>query len=77
MKRDAGIEPELEFFELGMVNFAKALVREGLLDPPCYFSLLMGDGIRLLRLRPLTAREVRTRLGLARPLQAATQEAVP
>ncbi|NVJ99186.1 MAG: 3-keto-5-aminohexanoate cleavage protein [Alphaproteobacteria bacterium] len=40
---DRGIKPELEVFDLGMVNFAKVLIKEGLLKPPYYFNLLVGN----------------------------------
>ena len=32
--KERGIKPELEVFDVGMVNFAKHLIRKGLLDPP-------------------------------------------
>jgi 3-keto-5-aminohexanoate cleavage enzyme len=38
-----GILPELEAFDTGMVNYAKYLERKGLLEPPHYFNLLMGN----------------------------------
>ena len=38
-----GIKPELEAFDAGMINFAHYLVRKGLLSPPHYFNLLMGN----------------------------------
>jgi uncharacterized protein (DUF849 family) len=41
--RERGIKPELEVFDLGMVNFAKILIKEGLLDPPYYFNILLGN----------------------------------
>jgi 3-oxoadipate:acetyl-CoA acetyltransferase len=40
---DQGIKPELEVFDLGMVHFAKALIREGLLLPPHFFNLILGN----------------------------------
>ncbi len=42
MKR-LGIVPELEAFDLGMVNFAKYLERKGLIRPPHYCNLLLGN----------------------------------
>ena len=42
MKR-LGIVPELEAFDAGMINYAKYLIKKGLLDPPCYFNLLLGN----------------------------------
>jgi 3-keto-5-aminohexanoate cleavage enzyme len=38
-----GVLPELEAFDTGMVNYAKYLERKGLLEPPHYFNLLMGN----------------------------------
>jgi 3-oxoadipate:acetyl-CoA acetyltransferase len=38
-----GIKAELEAFEPGMVAFASRLVTEGLLDPPCYLNILLGN----------------------------------
>ena len=42
MKR-VGVLPELEAFDTGMVNYAKYLEHKGLLEPPHYFNLLMGN----------------------------------
>lgn len=38
-----GIMPELEAFDAGMINYAKYLERKGLLKPPHYFNLLLGN----------------------------------
>ena len=38
-----GIRPELEVFDLGMINYAKYLIRKGLLVPPYYFNLILGN----------------------------------
>ena len=35
--------PELEIFDLGMVNYANILVRKGLLKPPFYFNIILGS----------------------------------
>ncbi len=40
---ERGIRPELEVFDLGMINFAKALIREGLITAPYYFNILLGN----------------------------------
>ncbi len=40
---EAGITPELEVFDLGMMNFAHYLIRKDLLRPPHYFNLLLGN----------------------------------
>jgi uncharacterized protein (DUF849 family) len=37
------IKPELEAFDLGMINYAKYLIKKGLLDPPYYFNLILGN----------------------------------
>jgi len=37
------IMPELEAFDAGMINYAKYLIRKGLLTPPYYFNLLLGN----------------------------------
>ena len=41
--REVGVKPELEVFDLGMLNFAHHLIREDLLAPPYYFNLLLGN----------------------------------
>ena len=38
-----GILPELEAFDAGMINYAKYLERKGILRPPHYFNLLLGN----------------------------------
>jgi 3-keto-5-aminohexanoate cleavage enzyme len=38
-----GILPELEAFDAGMINYAKYLSRKGILQPPHYFNLLLGN----------------------------------
>jgi uncharacterized protein (DUF849 family) len=37
------ILPELEAFDAGMINYAKYLNSKGLLEPPHYFNLLLGN----------------------------------
>jgi uncharacterized protein (DUF849 family) len=41
--RERGIMPELEVFEPGMVAFGRYLVDSGVLDPPCYVNVLLGN----------------------------------
>ena len=41
--KEKGIVPELEVFDIGMLNYAKYLVRKELLQPPFYFNLLLGN----------------------------------
>ena len=38
-----GIVPELEAFDAGMINYSKYLIKRGLLEPPYYFNLLLGN----------------------------------
>jgi uncharacterized protein (DUF849 family) len=38
----AGIRPELEVFELGHIELAKQLIKEGLIDQPALFQLCLG-----------------------------------
>jgi 3-keto-5-aminohexanoate cleavage enzyme len=38
-----GIRPELEAFDLGMINYAKYLETKGLVAPPHYFNLILGN----------------------------------
>lgn len=39
---DNGITPELEAFNLGMINYGKHLIRKGVLKSPHYFNLIVG-----------------------------------
>jgi 3-keto-5-aminohexanoate cleavage enzyme len=41
--RSRNILPELEAFDAGMINYAKYLESKGLLEPPHYFSLILGN----------------------------------
>ncbi|MFN2433322.1 MAG: 3-keto-5-aminohexanoate cleavage protein [Gemmatimonadota bacterium] len=50
----AGIKPEIECFDFGMVNAANLLIRKGLLSPPFYFNLLLGSRYSV----PATARHL-------------------
>ena len=40
---EKGIKPELEAFDLGMINYARYLIKKGLLAPPHYFNLILGN----------------------------------
>jgi uncharacterized protein (DUF849 family) len=40
---ERGIRPELEAFDLGMVNYAKYLIKKGLVKEPYYFNLILGN----------------------------------
>ena len=41
--KERGIVPELEAFDVGMINYANYLHKKGLLHPPYYFNLLLGN----------------------------------
>lgn len=41
--KESGIKPELEVFDLGMINYAKYLIKKGLLEPPYYFNIILGN----------------------------------
>tara|TARA_R110000823_G_scaffold209381_1_gene339604 strand:+ start:183 stop:1148 length:966 start_codon:yes stop_codon:yes gene_type:complete len=41
--KEKGIVPELEAFDIGMVNYAKYLEKKELIKPPYYFNLLLGN----------------------------------
>jgi 3-keto-5-aminohexanoate cleavage enzyme len=40
---ELGVKPELEVFEVGMVEYAHHLIAKGYLEPPCYFNILLGS----------------------------------
>ncbi len=40
---EAGIRPELEVFDAGMINYARYLQEKGLIEPPFYFNLILGN----------------------------------
>ncbi|MBY0238293.1 MAG: 3-keto-5-aminohexanoate cleavage protein [Burkholderiaceae bacterium] len=40
---ERGIRPELEIFDLGMANFLHVLIKEGLVQGPCYVNMLLGN----------------------------------
>jgi 3-keto-5-aminohexanoate cleavage enzyme len=42
--RAAGLKPELECFEAGMIDEARALEREGLISWPAHFDFVLGVG---------------------------------
>ncbi len=41
--RERGIIPELEIFDLGMVDYARYLIDEGFIEPPFYANILLGS----------------------------------
>jgi len=40
---DNGIQPELEIFDIGMMNFAQYLIKKEILKPPYYFNIILGN----------------------------------
>ncbi|MCC2314005.1 3-keto-5-aminohexanoate cleavage protein [Cellulomonas xiejunii] len=40
---ERGIVPEIEIFDVGMVNYANYLIDRGVLKPPYYFNILFGS----------------------------------
>ncbi|MFP3467853.1 3-keto-5-aminohexanoate cleavage protein, partial [Leifsonia sp. SIMBA_070] len=38
--KEKGVVPELEAFDVGMINYVKYLEKKGLIEPPYYFNLL-------------------------------------
>lgn len=41
--KDQGVTPELECFDLGMINYGKYLIQKGILEGPYYWNLLFGN----------------------------------
>ncbi|MDA8097995.1 MAG: 3-keto-5-aminohexanoate cleavage protein [Nitrospiraceae bacterium] len=41
--QERGISPELEAFDIGMINYAHYLEKKALISPPHYFNLLLGN----------------------------------
>lgn len=40
---DNGVKPELEVFDIGMLNFANYLINKDLIKPPFYFNIILGN----------------------------------
>lgn len=40
---DFGVKPELECFDMGMINYGKYLIQKNILQPPFYWNLLFGN----------------------------------
>jgi 3-oxoadipate:acetyl-CoA acetyltransferase len=38
-----GVRPELEIFDLGMINYAKYLIGKARIEPPFYFNIILGN----------------------------------
>jgi len=43
LMQERGIRPELEAFDAGMVHYSKYLAKKGLVGPPYYFNLILGN----------------------------------
>jgi uncharacterized protein (DUF849 family) len=41
--KEKGIVPELEAFDIGMINYAKYLAKKDLIEAPFYYNLLLGN----------------------------------
>ena len=41
--KEQGIRPELEAFDLGMINYAKYLISKGIVTEPYYFNLIFAN----------------------------------
>ena len=41
--QERGIKPELEVFDLGMMNYALYMIDKGYLEPPFYFNIILGN----------------------------------
>ncbi len=41
--KERGVVPELEAFDVGMINYARYLEKKSLISPPYYFNLLLGN----------------------------------
>jgi 3-oxoadipate:acetyl-CoA acetyltransferase len=40
---ECGVKPELECFDMGMINYGKYLIQKAILQPPFYWNLLFGN----------------------------------
>jgi uncharacterized protein (DUF849 family) len=40
---EENIKPELEVFDVGMINYSKYLIKKGLLKPPYYYNIILGN----------------------------------
>jgi 3-oxoadipate:acetyl-CoA acetyltransferase len=41
--QECGVHPELECFDLGMVNYGRYLIKKGFISPPYYWNLIFGN----------------------------------
>ena len=47
-----GIKPEMEVFDVGMVNYSQYMIRKGLITQPFYFNVILGN-IACAQAKPL------------------------
>ncbi len=40
---ETGTNPELEVFDLGMINYSKYLIEKGLIQNPLYYNIILGN----------------------------------
>lgn len=43
MMNERGIKPELEIFDIGMARTTARLINDGILQPPCYANIILGN----------------------------------
>jgi len=43
LMKEKGIVPELEVFDVGMINFGKYLIKKNIIEGPLYYNLLFGN----------------------------------
>ncbi|WP_235294813.1 BKACE family enzyme [Portibacter lacus] len=55
--KETGTNPELEIFDLGMINYSKYLIKKGMISGPLYYNIILGN-ISSLQLDP-------TQIGIA------------
>jgi uncharacterized protein (DUF849 family) len=41
--KERGVTPELEAFDLGMIDYSHYLIEKGILQPPFYYNVLLGS----------------------------------
>jgi uncharacterized protein (DUF849 family) len=41
--KEKSVKPELEAFDPGMINYAQYLIKKGLVEPPFYWNLILGN----------------------------------
>lgn len=41
--KEVGTNPELEVFDLGMINYSKYLMRKGYIQEPLYYNIVLGN----------------------------------